>query len=75
MGFCQRINTAEGSYMCTHGKCMRDHLLVCVSISLALISVCPSLCVSTIRVYKMSYYKSYMFTPILKTLKWFFSPL
>lgn len=45
MGFCQRINTVEGSYMCTHGKCMCDHLLACVSISLALISLCAQACV------------------------------
>lgn len=70
---CQRADLAEGSYACTHGKCMCGHLLVCVSISLWISSLCvrKSVCFYVSVSVKCSISFS-MFPPFLKTLKMIF---
>lgn len=43
---CQRADLAEGSYACTHGKCMWPSFSLCIHFSLDLISLCTQ-----VRVY------------------------
>lgn len=59
---CQRADLAEGSYACTHGKCMWPSFSLCIHFSLDLISLCTQvrvfLCLCVCKMFYFFFYVS-----------------